>query len=219
MRKLLLILLLVAAFVVLFVSLDPARQWIGGLGGWGPVALGGLYVLTCVAFVPGTILTLVAGASFGVVVGSITVSIASTLGATLAFLVGRYLARERVARLVEGHARFAAVDAAVGRQGLKIVLLTRLSPVFPFNLLNFGYGLTRVRLRDYVLGSWVGMMPGTVMYVYMGAAFGEAATDRSRTPAEWALFLGGLLATIAVAVSVARIARRAIDEATPAAGT
>ncbi|MHC5209711.1 MAG: TVP38/TMEM64 family protein [Planctomycetota bacterium] len=214
MRKILLILLLIAAFVVMFLYLDPAKEWIKGLGVWGPLALGGLYVLTCVAFVPGTILTLVAGASFGVVLGSVTVSIASTLGATLAFLVGRYLARERIARLVAGNPRFLAVDEAVGRQGLKIVLLTRLSPVFPFNLLNFSYGLTRVRLRDYALGSWVGMMPGTVMFVYVGAVFGEAATDRTRTPAEWALFGGGLIATVAVAVFVARIAKRAIDEAT-----
>jgi uncharacterized membrane protein YdjX (TVP38/TMEM64 family) len=216
-RKVLLIVLLVAAFVVLFLYLDQARDWVKGFGVWAPVALGALYVLTCVAFVPGTILTLVAGATFGVLVGSITVSIASTLGATLAFLVGRYLARERVARLVAGNARFAAVDEAVGRQGLKIVLLTRLSPVFPFNLLNFSYGLTRVRLRDYVLGSWVGMAPGTVMYVSGGAAFGVAPTERSRTPAEWALFGGGLVATVAVAVVVARMAKRAIDSATPGA--
>lgn len=217
MRKLLLVVALLAVAVLLVRHLDDARAWVEGLGAWGPVALGALYVLTCVAFVPGSLLTLVAGATFGVLVGSVTVSIASTLGATLAFLVGRHLARDRVARLVEGNARFAAVDRAVGRRGLRIVLLTRLSPVFPFNLLNFAYGLTGVRLRDYVLGSWIGMLPGTVMYVYLGAVFGEAATDRSRTPAEWALFLGGLAATVAVAVMVARIARRAIDEAAPAA--
>jgi uncharacterized membrane protein YdjX (TVP38/TMEM64 family) len=215
-------LLLAATVVVLAVvflkpQLEAAVEWVRGLGAWGPLALGVIYAASCVLFVPGFILTVAAGGLFGVVTGSITVSIASTIGATLAMLVGRYLARGWVSGLVAGNERFAAVDRAVAREGLKIVLLTRLSPVFPFNLLNFSYGLTGVSVKDYLLGSWVGMMPGTVMYVYIGAVFGEvaASAERERTAAEWALYVAGLMATVIVTIFVTRIARRALAEAAP----
>jgi uncharacterized membrane protein YdjX (TVP38/TMEM64 family) len=119
--------------------------------------------------------------------------------------------------MIEDNARFRAIDAAVGREGWKIVGLTRLSPAFPFNLLNYAYGITGVRLRDYFFASWVGMLPGTVMYVYLGSLAGSLATlggrGGGRTPAQWALYVVGLLATIAVTVSVTRIARTALGEA------
>jgi uncharacterized membrane protein YdjX (TVP38/TMEM64 family) len=153
---------------------------------------------------------------YGVVFGTIYVSVASTLGATAAFLVGRYFARGWVASKVEGNERFAAIDEAVGREGWKIVGLTRLSPIFPFNMLNYAYGLTKVSLRDYFFASWIGMLPGTVMYVYIGTLAGDLATlgagERSRTLGEWILLVVGLLATIAVTVYVTRIAKRALSK-------
>jgi uncharacterized membrane protein YdjX (TVP38/TMEM64 family) len=188
---------------------------IAGLGPLAPLGFVAVYVLATVLFVPGSILTLGAGAVFGVVRGSILVSVAATLGATSAFLVGRYLARDWVAGRIATNARFQAIDEAVAREGWKIVGLTRLSPVFPFNLLNYAFGITRVSLRDYVFASWIGMVPGTVMYVYIGSLAGSLATlgagGRSRTPAEWALYAVGLVATVAVTVIVTRIARAALD--------
>jgi len=173
-------------------------------------------VAACVFMLPGAILTLGAGAVFGVVNGLLLVSLSSTVGATAAFLVGRYLAREAVARRIEDNATFRSIDEAVASEGWKIVGLTRLSPVFPFNLLNYAFGLTRVSLRDYVLASWIGMIPGTAMYVYLGslagslAELGQAAGARSRTLAEWVLFVIGLFATMAVTLVITRIARRAL---------
>jgi len=201
-------------------------SWVDGLGALAPVALGLAYIVACVFFIPGWILTLGAGFLFGVVKGSIVVSISSTLGATAAFLAGRYVARDLVARKIAGNARFEAVDAAVARQGWKIVGLTRLSPVFPFNVLNYAFGLTQVSLRDYFFASWIGMLPGTVLYVYIGSLAGDLATlgagERERTTAEWALYVFGLLVTVVVTVYVTKVARKAlnqtIEQSTPAAG-
>ena len=185
------------------------------LGPWGPALFVLLYVMATVLFLPGWILTLGAGAVFGLAKGAVTVSLAATLGATAAFLVGRYLARDAVARRLAAHPRFAAIDAAVAREGWKIVLLTRLSPAFPFNLLNYAFGLTRIPAREYVLASWIGMLPGTVLYVYVGSLAGDLATlgqgARARTAAEWTLYGVGFLATVAVTIYVTRIARGALD--------
>ena len=195
--------------------LHRTLAWIGHLGPWGALVFIAVYVLATVLFIPGSVLTLGAGVVFGVAKGSIIVSIAATLGATAAFLVGRYLAREWVARRIEGNGRFQAIDAAVSREGWKIVGLTRLSPIFPFNLLNYAFGVTRVSLRDYFLASWIGMIPGTVMYVYIGSLAGDLASlgtgQRTRTAMEWVLYTVGLAATIAVTVYVTRIARRALE--------
>ena len=197
-------------------ALKSVLAWISGLGPLGPVIFVGIYVVATVLLLPGSILTLGAGVVFGVIEGSIVVSIAATLGATCAFLVGRYLARDWVAGKIAGNDKFKAIDEAVAREGWKIVGLTRLSPIFPFNLLNYAYGVTKVSLRDYFLASWIGMIPGTVMYVYIGSLAGDLATlgsgHRSRTPAEWSLYVVGLLATVAVTVYVTRIARRALGK-------
>src|SRR6266516_4065782 len=190
--------------------LKAALDWIGKLGPWGPVIFVGLYVVATVLFVPGSVLTLGAGAVFGVALGSVCVSISATLGATAAFLVGRYLARDAIARRIEKNEKFAAIDRAVADEGWKIVFLTRLSPVFPFTLLNYAFGLTRVRLGQYVLASWIGMMPGTVMYVYLGSLVNVGAGHRQRTTGEWVLYGVGLLATIAVTICVTRVARQAL---------
>ncbi len=207
---------LLAAFRFLPIQelLRRSLDWVAGLGPAGVAAFVVIYVLACVFMLPGSVLGLGAGAIYGVVKGAAIVSVASTLGATAAFLVGRHLARERVARMIAGNERFRAIDEAVGREGWKIVGLTRLSPVFPFNLLNYGYGLTAVRLRDYFFASWAGMFPGTVLYVYLGSLAGSLASlDGSgggRSPGQWALYGVGLLATIAVTVFVTRIARAAL---------
>jgi uncharacterized membrane protein YdjX (TVP38/TMEM64 family) len=191
-------------------ALKAALDWIGKLGPWGPVIFVGLYVVATVLFIPGSVLTLGAGAAFGVVLGSVLVSISATLGATAAFLVGRYLARDAIARKIERSEKFAAIDRAVADEGWKIVFLTRLSPVFPFTLLNYAFGLTRVKLSHYVLASWIGMMPGTVMYVYLGSLVNVGAGHRQRTTGEWVLYGVGLLATIVVTVFVTRLAKRAL---------
>jgi uncharacterized membrane protein YdjX (TVP38/TMEM64 family) len=171
-----------------------------------------------VMFLPGSILTIGAGVIFGVVRGSIYVSIAATLGATAAFLVGRYFARDWIARKLDGNAKFKAIDEAVGKEGWKIVILTRLSPVFPFNLLNYAYGLTRVTLRDYFFASWAGMIPGTILYVYIGALSGDLAgapgSGSANTPIGWVVRAVGLLATAAVVIYATRIGARALREKT-----
>lgn len=196
--------------------LHSLLRQIEGMGVLGYGIFFAVYVAACVFFIPGSILTLGAGAIYGVVTGSILVSISSTIGSTAAFLGGRYLARNWVARKIQGNDKFAAIDDAVAREGWKIVGLTRLSPVFPFALLNYAYGLTKVRLRDYILASWLGMMPGTVMYVYLGSlakslsAVGADCPDCERSALQWTLYAVGLVATVTVTVFITRVARRAL---------
>ncbi len=194
-----------------------ALQWIENLGPTGPIMLIVIYIVATVAFLPGSILTLGAGVLFGVFLGSFCVFIGATLGATAAFLVGRYVARDWVSKKIEGNKKFAAIDEAVGREGLKIVLLTRLSPVFPFNILNYAYGLTGVSLKDYVLGS-LGMIPGTIMYVYIGSLAGDIAMISSgdqptNAAVQWAIRIIGFIATVAVTIYVTKVAKKALDEA------
>jgi uncharacterized membrane protein YdjX (TVP38/TMEM64 family) len=192
------------------------REQVADLGVWGPAVFVAGYAVAVVAFVPGAALTLAGGAIFGLVEGTLYVLVAATLGSALAFLVARYLARSAVERRIAGNARFAAIDRAVGEQGLKIVALLRLSPVFPFNLLNYGLGLTRVRFRDYLLAS-AGMLPGTLLYVYLGKLGGDVAAaaggaDAARSPLELTFLVVGLIATGVVTWFVTRIARRALRE-------
>jgi uncharacterized membrane protein YdjX (TVP38/TMEM64 family) len=196
--------------------LREVLQWIDGLGAVGAIAFIAIYIVATVAFLPGSILTLGAGVVFGVLQGAIYVFIGATLGATLAFLVGRYLARGWVAQKITGNAKFRAIDEAVGREGFKIVLLTRLSPVFPFNLLNYAFGITGVTLRDYFLGC-VGMIPGTIMYVYLGSLVGNLALIGSENQptnptVQWIIRILGFVATVAVTLYVTRIARKALSE-------
>jgi uncharacterized membrane protein YdjX (TVP38/TMEM64 family) len=193
-------------------------EWVDGLGIWGPVVFILGYIVATVAFVPGALLTLAAGVLFGLVKGTLFVVIGSSLGACAAFLVGRYGARRFVEKEVEGNQKFAAIDRAVGKNGLKIVLLLRLSPAFPFNMLNYALGLTKVRFLDYAIAC-IGMLPGTFLYVYYGYTAGSLAEAVSDSGAErgiegW-IFLGvGLLATVVVTVIVTRIAQRALKEST-----
>lgn len=213
------ILLILAALLVIVRALpigqamEAMQDWIGGLGIWGPVVLAFVYVVATVLFVPGTILTLAAGALFGLVVGTITVSIGSTLGAALAFLIARYVARDKVAAIAGRHRNFGAIDRAIGEGGWKIVAMLRLSPAIPFNLQNYLYGLTPVRFWPCVVTSWLAMLPGTFLYVYLGHVTGAAVgADWARTPAEWAMLAVGLLATAAVTVYITWLARRKLQE-------
>ncbi|MGE5194252.1 MAG: TVP38/TMEM64 family protein [Deltaproteobacteria bacterium] len=195
-----------------------------GLGSWGPVAVGLAFIPACLFFLPGSPLTLFGGFAFGgtfrgLAAVTVCVSVGSTLGASAAFLVGRSVARAWIERKVAAHPRFRAIDAAVAEQGFKIVLLARLSPVFPFNLLNYAFGLTRVSFRDYALASWLGMLPGTILYVYIGSTVGALADvvagKVEKSPAQQVLFYAGLAATLAVTLYITRIAKRALAEAVP----
>ena len=193
-------------------------EWVKGLGVWGPVAFIAGYVVAAVLFIPGSLLTLAGGAIFGLTKGVMIVFLAAVLGSSAAFLVSRYVARSSIERRLAGNARFAAMDRAVGAQGRKIVFLLRLSPVFPFTLLNYGLGLTNVRFVDYVVAS-IGMLPGTLLYVYYGKVIGDVAalaggTAMEKGPADYAILILGLAATIVVTTIVTRIARRALSDAT-----
>lgn len=201
--------------------LRSALDYIAGLGPAGAAVFILFYIVCAVLLVPGSALTLGAGAIYGVLWGSVIVSVASTLAAAAAFLTGRYLARGWVERRVAGNSAFAAVDAAVADGGWKIVGLTRLSPLFPYTLLNYAYGLTRVSFKEFFFASWIGMLPGTVMYVYLGALAGELARaggKGGRTPAEWALYAAGLAATAAVTYYVTKLARARLGNLTSAKG-
>jgi uncharacterized membrane protein YdjX (TVP38/TMEM64 family) len=223
------VLLVLALLVGLVLAGREAGSLLPRFAGWvaahGPAGallfvLG--YVIAAVAFVPGSLLTLAAGAIFGIAKGTLLVFIAATLGASAAFLVSRYLARSLVERRLAGNQRFAAIDRAIGREGRKIVFLLRLSPVFPYNLLNYALGLTTVSFRDYVAAS-VGMLPATLLYVYYGKVAGDVARVASGHPVPrglaYYLLLGlGLVATIVVTALVTRIARRSLQQATSTAG-
>jgi uncharacterized membrane protein YdjX (TVP38/TMEM64 family) len=198
--------------------LKNALEWIESLGAIGAVAFIGIYIVATVAFLPGSILTLGAGVVFGVWLGALYVFIGATLGATAAFLVGRYLARNWVTQKIANNDKFNAIDRAVGKEGLKIVVLTRLSPIFPFNLLNYAFGLTGVSIKDYIIGS-LGMIPGTLMYVYIGSLAGNlaligTATQPTNPTLQWTIRIVGFIATIAVTVYVTRIAKQALNELT-----
>jgi uncharacterized membrane protein YdjX (TVP38/TMEM64 family) len=198
--------------------LPAFARWVEGLGPWGPIVFIAGYAAAVVALVPGSVLTLAGGALFGLVRGTVYVFAAATIGAAAAFVIARYVARRAVAQRIAADPRFAAIDRAVAAEGRKIVFLLRLSPVFPFSLLNYGLGLTRVSFVDYTLAS-VGMIPGTILYVYYGKLAGDVAAVAGGAPSakgvgDYAVLVLGLVATVVVTVLVTRTARRALHEAT-----
>jgi uncharacterized membrane protein YdjX (TVP38/TMEM64 family) len=224
--KLLTLVLLGAALVgvvsymeVIQQYLDEFLDWAREVGLAGRALFVGVYVLATVLFFPGLILTLAAGYTFGLIEGVIVVSLGSTAGAAAAFLLGRTLVRDSIERKVAHSAKFAAVDRAVGRHGAKIVFLTRLSPVFPYNLLNYAFGLTSVRFWPYVAASWIGMLPATLMYVYLGSAVQNLADILAgkvqQDLPQQILFGVGLVATVLVTVLVTRIARISLQHDLP----
>ncbi|MTJ12325.1 TVP38/TMEM64 family protein [Anabaena sp. UHCC 0187] len=196
--------------------LQNTLQWTNSLGAGGGIVFIGIYIIATLAFLPASLLTLGAGVMFGVIWGSLYVFIGATLGATAAFLVGRYLAKGWVKEKISSYKKFATIDKAVSKEGLKIVLLIRLSPLFPFNLLNYALGITSVSFSDYFIGS-VGMIPGTIMYVYLGSLAGDIALIGSKNQPEniilhWIIQIIGLIATIAVTVYVTKIAKKALED-------
>jgi uncharacterized membrane protein YdjX (TVP38/TMEM64 family) len=181
--------------------------------------LAAVYILATVLFVPGSLITLGAGFVFGVVLGTITASVGSTLGASAAFLLGRTLARSWVQEKIARSPRFRALDEAVRRRGFLIVLLVRLSPVFPYNVVNYALALTQVSFRAYMLASWIGMLPATVLYVYLGSTLKNLADLASGKMeggvAQQVLFGIGLVATLSVTIVVTWLARNALKKTVP----
>ncbi|MEO8431214.1 MAG: VTT domain-containing protein [Acidobacteriota bacterium] len=184
------------------------QGWIAGLGVLGMALFAGVYVAAGLLLGPTWLLTLVAGLTWGLAVAVPLVSVVSTATAAIAFLVARHFARARVEAFARRNATFAAIDRAVARKGWRIVFLLRLSPVVPFTASNYLYGVTAVPFGPYLLASWAGMLPVTVLYVYLGAA-GQAAVgaSRARSAWEWAALGVGLFATAAATVWVASLAR------------
>jgi uncharacterized membrane protein YdjX (TVP38/TMEM64 family) len=205
-------LLVASRFVDIPGALKGALDWIEGLGVLGMVVFVVLYIVACIFVLPGPALTLGAGAIYGLPIGFALVSVGSTLGASCTFVIGRYFARDWVEAKVSSNKTFSLIDEAVAQQGWKIVFLTRLTPLIPFNIQNYGYGLTKVSLLPYAVASWIGMMPGTVLFTYVGTLGGEAAGGDSSV-ASWVMRGVALVATILVTVVITRIAKRALDEA------
>ncbi|MGC1307120.1 MAG: TVP38/TMEM64 family protein [Phormidesmis sp.] len=194
-------------------------EWINGLGAIAPLVFILVYIAITVAFLPASIVTLGAGFVFGVVKGSILVFIGAMLGATAAFLVGRFVARDWIAKKVAGNSFFNALDNAIAEEGLKLIFLIRLSPAFPFNLLNYALGLTKVSLKDYVIGT-TGIIPGTIMYVYLGSLIGDLAMlgsgeAPSNPVISWIIKILIFVTIVAISLYIAKIARKALKESVP----
>ncbi len=196
-------------------SLAELAAWLETSGPWAPLAFIAAYVAGSIALIPGAALTLVAGAVFGLRAGIPIVFAGAVLGSSAAFALARTVARDRVTRWLSRDSRAAAVNDAVASQGFRVVLLLRMSPVFPYNVLNYALGASRVRYRDFLSGS-IGMLPGTVLYTYYGAIAGDAValaagTAPPRGRGYYALLAAGLVATLLVTVIITRAARRALE--------
>jgi uncharacterized membrane protein YdjX (TVP38/TMEM64 family) len=220
-RKFWLLAFVVAAAVIAIWFL-PISQWlkllqssIESLGVLAPITYVLVYVATTVLLIPGSLLTLGAGGIFGFWKGFAVVFVGANLGALCAFWLTRTFLRERVAKWVAGNPKFSALDRAIGREGFKMVLLSRLSPIFPFTLLNYFLGLTTVRTSSYVVANLIGMLPGTFLYVYLGVTARDALGASTGGIGKWqfALRIVGLLATAAIVVLITRTARRAMAQA------
>lgn len=191
--------------------------WIRNFGWPGAFVYGAVYAVGTILTIPGLALTPAAGLIYGTAIGVLIVSPASVLGATGSFLIARYFARDWVERKLRAYPKFAAIDRAIEKQGFKVVMLVRLQPVIPFVFLNYALGLTRVRTRDYVLASWIGMLPATIVYVYLGSALHNVSDLFSgrigrHNVAGLALFWGGLAAGIILLWVLTRMARQALQE-------
>jgi uncharacterized membrane protein YdjX (TVP38/TMEM64 family) len=210
--------LVIAGLVVLFKVLPIAawlkqfQSWVTGLGFAGYVLYALVYAICCVLFVPASVLTLGAGAIYGLGVGTAVVLCGATLGATLSFLLAKTALRKKVEGMTSGNAKFRALDRAIGKEGAKIVFLVRLAPVFPFTYINYAFGLTGVRTLPYVLASFFGMIPGTFAYVYLGSAAAGAASGETDSTKKIVQIAGAVVALV-VTIFVARVATKAIRNA------
>ena len=184
-------------------------QWIESLGIIGMSLFVLVYILACIFLIPGSPLTVGAGAVFGFWTGLILVSVGSTLGAVAAFLISRYLASGFIEKKIDKSHKFSAMDMAIKREGWKIIFLARLSPIIPFFLLNYALGLTKIRLRTYIISSWAGMIPGTVLYTYIGS-LGKTILTTEKSLADWVILGAGLIATVSVTLIISKIAKRSL---------
>jgi uncharacterized membrane protein YdjX (TVP38/TMEM64 family) len=205
-----------APFLPLARWLGGADRYVAGLGAWGFALFVFVYALATILFIPGSALTLGAGLIYGLGAGTLAVTLGANLGANAAFLLGRRVARGRIAKAAAADPRFHAMDSAIARQGWKVVLLMRLSPLIPFNLLNYLLGLTSIGFWAYAANSFLGMLPGTVLYVYIGAA-GRAGLTRGADVSRLKIvsFVAGLVATFAVSWLLAWQARKILRESGP----
>src|SRR6058998_2658388 len=216
---------LVAIVIALFLVMRflPVREWLRSFNDWvGQMGIAGIfifigvYAVATVLMAPGSILTIGAGFAFGLWKGFLAISAGATFGASLAFLVARFIAREKIEAIARRNETFRKIDNAIGKQCAKLIFLLRLSPIIPFNLSNYFYGLTAVKFWPYVLASWIGMMPGTFLYVYIGTAGKTAASAAAGGEAMkhgwqyWTLISFGLAATVVVTIWVTKIARDAL---------
>jgi uncharacterized membrane protein YdjX (TVP38/TMEM64 family) len=217
---------LITIVIALFLAMKflPVQQWLRIFNDWvakmgtaGIFIFIGVYAVATVLLAPGAILTIGAGFAFGLWKGFLAVSGGATIGAALAFLVARFIARDKIEAIAQRNDKFRKIDNAIGRQGAKLIFLLRLSPVIPFNLSNYFYGLTAVKFWPYVVASWIGMMPGTFLYVYIGTAGKVAvAAAAGGGPAvkhgwqHWTFLCVGFAATIIVTIWVTKIARDAL---------
>jgi len=221
------LIILAAMLVVLFLAMKflPVQQWLKNFNAWvthmgvaGMLIFIVVYAAATVLLAPGSILTIGAGFAFGLWKGFLAVSAGSTLGAALAFLLARFIARDRVEAIAKRNDKFRRIDKAIGKQGAKLIFLLRLSPVVPFNISNYFYGLTSVKFWPYVLASWIGMIPGTFLYVYIGTASQAAVSAAASGEAVehgwqyWTFVSVGLAATVTVTVWVTKIARDALQK-------
>ena len=191
---------------------EAFHGWVDGLGVWGPVVFALVYVVAVVALAPASALTIAGGLAFGFWAFPL-VLVSATIGAALAFLVSRYFLRKKVKSLVDARPRVKAVDKAVSESGWKIVGLLRLSPLFPFNLQNYFFGATEVGFVPYVAATAIGIMPGTLVYVYLGTLGNAAGKGQDGGVLKWVFFGVGLVATIAVAFFVTRKASEKLKAA------
>jgi len=188
LKPVVLIVIIVTLFIVVNVyglgeNIEELQHWIESLGFWGPIAFFVIYLGAVIATIPGTIFGVIAGALFGSVIGVIIISISSTIGASLTFLIARYFARDSVARWLSKNKTMKRLDQLTQEQGMVIVGLTRLIPLFPFTLLNYGFGLTKVSFKTYVFWSWLCMLPGTIIVV-VGTDVLTQGITQGRVPLE-----------------------------------
>ena len=192
-------------------------EWVESLGHYGPLAMIGGYVAVCTFSVPGAPLTLGCGFLFGVAEGTLIATIGSTMGATVAFLIARFGGRGFFRAKVGRRIKFRRLDRAARRHGFTIVLLTRMSPVFPFNLLNYVFGFTSVHFRDYIFATMIGVVPVSILYVYVGSlmkTLAQVATGKVDPAAlqPWVIVISLVLTVGAVAI-MATFAKRMLEKA------
>ena len=197
--------------------------WVAAQGAWAPLAFVAGYVLLTIALVPGALPTMAAGIIFGLAAGTVYAFVGEVLGGIVSFWLARGVARPLVERRLARSPRFLALDRAVAVDGRRIVMMLRLSPAVPFNLLNYALGVSGIRFADYLLGQ-ITMIPAAFLYVYYGKLIGDVAelaggAPVSRDALYWATTTVGLLATVAVSIALARIASRALRDASIAVPT